>query len=170
MSEVDFVELFGGVYEHSPWIARETWRRGLGIDEDTPAGLSAAMMETVRDAPRERLSALVDAHPDLAGRAAVGGELTAESTAEQAGAGIDQCTPEEFQRFQSLNSVYRHKFGFPFIMAVKESNRHQILAAFEERLQNDPGSEFERALAEVHRIARFRLVAIARSQAAKSTR
>jgi OHCU decarboxylase len=161
MSEESFVELFGGVYEHSPWIARETWQRGLGPEVDTPEGLSRAMSETVGGADKARLMALINAHPDLAGRAAVQGELTAESTSEQSGAGIDQCTAEEFERFQRLNDAYRERFGFPFIMAVKGSNRHLILAAFEERLENDGETEFQRALTEINRIARSRLDAIA---------
>src|SRR5210317_490470 len=97
MAEEDFVELFGGVYEHSPWIAQETYQRGLGESADSPEGLSAAMMSVVDGADRERLMALINAHPDLAGRASVRGELTAESTSEQAGAGIDQCNAEEFE-------------------------------------------------------------------------
>jgi OHCU decarboxylase len=157
MSEDQFVQRFGGIYEHSPWIARETHRRGLGPGEDTPAGLSEAMQRVVGDADRDRLMALIDAHPDLAGRAAVRGELTAESSAEQSGAGIDQCSAEEFERFQRLNAAYKERFGFPFIMAVKGSNRHRILAAFVERLENDADTEFRGALDEIHKIARFRL-------------
>ena len=160
MTEDDFVDLFGGVYEHSPWIARETYQGGLGAAEDSSAGLSAAMIRTVEGADRERIMALINAHPDLAGRAAVRGELTAESTAEQAGAGIDQCNAEEFERFQRYNAAYKEKFRFPFIMAVKGSNRHLILAAFEERLENDAETEFNRAVQEIHKIARFRLDAI----------
>ncbi|MCB1755056.1 MAG: 2-oxo-4-hydroxy-4-carboxy-5-ureidoimidazoline decarboxylase [Gammaproteobacteria bacterium] len=161
MSETDFVERFGGVYEHSPWIARETWRRGLSGAEDTAEGLSAAMMETLTGAGHEQLLALIRAHPDLAGKAAMRGELTAESASEQAGAGIGQCTPEEFARFQRLNDAYKNKFGIPFVMAVKGSNRHAILAAFEERLDNEPDTEFKRALGEIDKIARLRLEALA---------
>lgn len=161
LSEEAFVQRYGGVYEHSPWIARETYRRGLGPEHDAAEGLSAAMAATVRQADRERLLALVRAHPDLAGKAAQRGELTAESTSEQAGAGIDQCTPEEFQRFQRLNGEYTQKFGFPFVMAVKGSNRHAILAAFEERLGNDAETELRQALSEIDKIARLRLQALA---------
>ncbi len=160
MTEAAFVERFGGVYEHSPWIARETYRGGLGPTEDTPAGLGAALAETVRGADRDRQLALIRAHPDLAGKAAQRGELTRESTSEQAGAGIDQCTPEEFERFQRYNGEYIEKFGFPFVMAVTGSNRHSILAAFEERLQNDAETEFRRALGEIDKIARLRLEAM----------
>src|SRR5699024_591159 len=98
--------------------------------------------------------------PDLAGKAALDGTLTEASTNEQAGAGIDQCTPEEFERFTKLNNAYKEKFQFPFIMAVKGSNRHQILAAFEERINNDYDAEFERAVNEINKIAEFRLSAM----------
>jgi OHCU decarboxylase len=163
MSEGDFIARFGGVYEHSPWIARQAYRQGLGPDQDSPEGLSATLRSVVAQADRDRLLALIHAHPDLAGRAAVRGELTAESSAEQAGAGIDQCTADEFERFQRLNAAYKSKFGFPFIMAVKGSDRHRILAAFEQRLEHEPELEFDTAVEQIHRIARFRLDAIARS-------
>ena len=112
----------------------------------------------------EDLLILINAHPDLAGRAAVAGELTPESTSEQSGAGIDQCSAEEFVQFESFNARYKEKFGFTFIMAVKGSNRFQILANFEQRLENGVDAEFERALQEIHKIARLRLREIAESQ------
>ncbi len=157
LGEAAFVERFGGVYEHSPWIAQAAYRAGLPEDADTAAGLARALRAVVDGAGRDRLMGLILAHPDLAGKAAIAGELTAESSAEQAGAGIAQCTPEEFQRFTHYNAAYRERFGFPFIMAVKGSNRHAILAAFERRLQNDLETEFETAIGEIHKIARFRL-------------
>jgi OHCU decarboxylase len=157
MGEDEFVELFGGIYEHSVWIAREAWRFGLDERHDTPAGLSAVMADVVEQAAVERQLELIRAHPDLAGRAAVQGELTAESTSEQASAGIDRCTPREFERFQRFNHLYKDKFGFPFVMAVKGSNRFEILGAFEERLDNDVETEVRRALDEIHKIARLRL-------------
>ncbi|MHC3973289.1 2-oxo-4-hydroxy-4-carboxy-5-ureidoimidazoline decarboxylase, partial [Pseudomonas aeruginosa] len=101
--------------------------------------------------------ALINAHPDLAGKAAIRGELTASSTSEQAGAGIHECSAEEFARFTELNDAYKARFGFPFIKAVKGSNRHQILAAFEERIQHSADEEFATALAEINKIALFRL-------------
>ena len=161
LSEEAFVARFGGVYEHSPWVAQETFARGLGPAHDSVDGLAAALAETVRGADQARQLALVRAHPDLAGKAAQRGELTAESTSEQAGAGIDQCTPDEFERFQRYNADYKARFGFPFVMAVKGSNRHLILAAFEQRLHNDAETELHRALDEIDRIARFRLEAMA---------
>lgn len=164
MTEDEFVELFGGVYEYSPWIATRTWQQGLDSTHDTVDGLSEAMMKIVDDAERVLLLKLINAHPDLAGRAAVSGNLTAESTSEQSSAGIDKCTPEEFARFQDLNGQYLDKFGFPFIMAVKGSDRHKILKAFGERLINDPESEYKKALIEINKIARFRLQVIADQQ------
>jgi 2-oxo-4-hydroxy-4-carboxy-5-ureidoimidazoline decarboxylase len=115
------------------------------------------MVDTMRGATRERQLALIRAHPDLAGRAAIAGELTAASSAEQASAGLDRCTPEEFARFQELNDSYKGRFGFPFILAIKGRTRAGILAAFEQRLDNTPAAEFEEALRQIARIARLRL-------------
>lgn len=157
MSQTEFVETFGGIYEHSPWVARETWRRGLTRRHDSVEALAEELAATVDAADEATRLALIRAHPDLAGRAAVRGELGEASTREQAGAGIDQCSPGEYEQFLALNEAYWSKFGFPFVMAVKGSNRRAILAAFEERLGNDPAAEFRRAIAEIHRIARLRL-------------
>ncbi|ANO52382.1 2-oxo-4-hydroxy-4-carboxy-5-ureidoimidazoline decarboxylase [Woeseia oceani] len=150
-----FVARYGGIYEHSSWVAERAWELlgGSGNAAEIAATL-AHCVDVATDAEKRRL---ICAHPDLAGRAAVRGELTAESSGEQASAGIDQCTAEEFARFQKLNDRYKEKFGFPFVMAVRGSNRHAILAAFEERLQNDAEAEFARALSEIHKIARLRL-------------
>ncbi len=156
-TEADFVARFGGIYESSPWVAREAWRSGLGGIADDIDALAERLAAAVEDADASRQLALIRAHPDLAGRAAVAGRLTADSTAEQASAGLDQCTPEEYERFQALNAAYRARFGFPFVMAVRGSTRADILAAFDERLRNDERAEFRRALDEIHRIARLRL-------------
>ncbi len=164
MDETEFVKCFGGVYEYSPWIAKQTWQRGLSKGEDSVIGLSKAMMKSVEAAEQEQLMQLINAHPDLAGRAAVSGELTEESSSEQSDAGIDKCTSEEFIQFQEYNSRYKEKFGFPFIKAVKGSDRHKILAAFRERLKHDRETEFKQALEEIHKIARFRIEAIADQQ------
>jgi OHCU decarboxylase len=118
------------------------------------------MARALLSAGREAQLALIDAHPDLAGQAALRGELTAASSAEQAGAGIDACSAEEFARFGELNAAYRARFGFPFIMAVKGSDRQQILDAFAQRLHNTPEQEFARALAEINQIALLRLQAL----------
>ncbi|GAB3375456.1 2-oxo-4-hydroxy-4-carboxy-5-ureidoimidazoline decarboxylase [Azotobacter armeniacus] len=160
LSREAFVETFGGVYEHSPWIAEALFVQGIDAADDDIEHLHARLAQVVRKAPREAQLALIQAHPDLAGKAAVRGELSAASSAEQTGAGIQDCTPEEFARFNRLNAAYKARFGFVFIMAVKGSNRQQILAAFEERLNNTPEQEFARALAEIDKIALFRLQAL----------
>lgn len=158
LSRQAFVARFGGIYEHSPWIAEAVWgETGPGTGCDTVAGLAKAMADVLAAAPHEAKRALIRAHPDLAGKAAVAGELTADSANEQAGAGLDRCTPEEFASFQHLNAAYKAKFGFPFIIAVRGLGRAEILAAFERRLGNDAEVEFETALGEINRIARLRL-------------
>ena len=161
LSETEFIECYGAVYEHSAWIAQQTWQQGLTESHDTVAGLAAAMAQTLAQASRGQQLALIKAHPDLAGRAAVRGELTDDSTDEQASAGLDQCSAEEFNRFQALNEAYQDKFDFPFIMAVRGSHRHAILAAFAQRLDNEPEKEFATALAEINKIARLRLALLA---------
>jgi len=160
MSRDQFVATFGDIYEHSAWVAQKAWDNGLNSEHDQIAVLQSLMADLLLSADRDTQLALINAHPDLAGKAAVAGELTEASTSEQAGAGINQCTAEEFSRFTELNDAYKAKFSFPFIMAVKGSNRHQILAAFEERIHNTPEAEFERALTEINRIACFRLEAL----------
>lgn len=152
-----FVEVFGRIYEHSPWIAEAVFDAGLAAEHDTVAGLHRAMAETVLRAPEARQLALLCAHPDLAGKLAMRGEITAESTGEQASAGLDRCTPAEFQRFSQLNEAYKLKFGFPFIMAVKGRSRGEILAAFEKRSGNSRAVELQTAVAQVNEIARLRL-------------
>lgn len=145
----EFIARFGPVYEASPWVAEGVW-------PDPPAdreGLAKAMAAVVDAAPREQKLALIRAHPELASRT----KMADASVKEQAGAGLDQCSPEEFEAFQRLNAAYNARFGFPFIFAVKGATRGDILAAFEARLANDPETEFETAIAQIHRIAGFRL-------------
>lgn len=158
MSEQDFVSRYSGIYEHSPWVAEEA---APFVDDTTDTeSLAAIMADCVDNASSERQLALIRAHPDLAGKASIASTLTADSTAEQASAGLDQCSPVEFARFQVLNSEYWEKFGFPFVMAVRGCTRADILGAFEVRLQNDYDEEFETALAEIHKIARLRFAAM----------
>ncbi|MGQ9365054.1 2-oxo-4-hydroxy-4-carboxy-5-ureidoimidazoline decarboxylase [Azospirillum sp. ST 5-10] len=157
MDRERFLAAFGGVFEHSPWIAQAVWDGGLGPQHDRADGLHAAMCTVFRAAGRDRQLAVLRAHPDLAGRLAVAGALTAESTAEQASAGLDRCSPEEFARFTALNAAYTARFGFPFIMAVRGRRRDEILAAFARRVDDTPDAEFATALAEVERIALLRL-------------
>jgi len=155
----DFVIRFGGIYEHSPWVATcaDEILAGAVVDRDSLASL---MADCVDNASRETQLDLIRAHPDLAGRAQVAGELTADSSLEQSKAGLDQCTAQEFESFQSLNAAYKEKFEFPFIMAVRESTRGEILEAFAARIENDYELEFETALEEIHKIARLRLAAL----------
>ncbi len=155
MDRERFVAAFGALFEGSPWVAERAFakRPFAGLED-----LHGAMVGILRAAGREELLALIRAHPDLAGRAGLG-ELSGESAAEQAAAGLDRCTVDELARFHALNDAYAEKFGFPFILAVKESTKAAILGAFEERLGNEPAAEFERALAEIAKIAHFRLSA-----------
>jgi len=157
MDRNSFIELFGGVYEHSPWVAKTLWDQGINGAHDEAVRLAADMATIVAAADGKTKLALINAHPDLAGKAAVRGELTASSTSEQAQAGLNECSPEEFERFQKYNEAYKAKFGFPFIKAVRNSNRFEILKGFEERLENDAETEFKTALAEIDKIAAFRL-------------
>ena len=154
----NFVRRYAGIYEHSPWVAEEVAE--FAVDCDSIDCIAAIMADCVDNASTERQLALIRAHPDLAGKAQVGGELTPDSMTEQARAGLDCCTPAEYARFQELNDRYRDKFGFPFVMAVRHSSRAEILAAFEQRLGNDATTEFETALAEIHKIALLRLHAL----------
>jgi 2-oxo-4-hydroxy-4-carboxy-5-ureidoimidazoline decarboxylase len=162
VSGKDFVLRYGGIYEHSPWVAT----RVQAVLADTAVDvelLASLMADCVDNAAVEAQLELIRAHPDLAGKAQVAGELTADSSEEQSRAGLDQCTAQEFEKFQSLNAAYKEKFGFPFIMAVRESTRGEILRAFAARTENDYDVEFETALQEIHKIARLRLAALENS-------
>jgi len=157
MSRTLFVERFGGVYEHSPGIAEAAFDAGLGPQADKAAGLAAAMAAAMAASDEAAKRALINAHPDLAGKLALAKGLSAESTGEQAGAGLDQLTPSELAAFTQLNDAYRARFGFPFIMAVKGRTKGEILAAFEQRLQHEKPAELQTALAEIDKIAALRL-------------
>lgn len=158
MDSHDFIARYGAVYEHSPWVAERVAIFAADIvDKDRLAEL---MADCVDNADTEQQLVLIRAHPDLAGKLQVAGELTADSTEEQASAGLDQCSKIEYERFQALNDAYKEKFGFPFVMAVRQSNRAEILEAFGSRLQNDYDAEFETALTEIHKIARLRIDAM----------
>jgi OHCU decarboxylase len=148
---------FGGIYEHSPWVAATIWSEGLGLGDRHLSRFAARMQAIVDAAGTARQLALLRAHPELAGKLAIAGGLTAESSSEQAGAGLDSCTPDEFASFSDLNDRYGARFGHPFIIAVRGLDRAAILAAFAARIDNDPTTEFATALAEVHKIARLRL-------------
>ena len=152
----EFAACLGDIYEHSPWIAGTAFERKPFA---SVTALHAAMQAVVTEAPEEARLGLLRAHPDLAGKAAVAGDLTAASSIEQATAGLDRLTTEEMGRFQTLNEAYRTRFGFPFIMAVRHAGKARILAAYEGRLGNDPATEIAAALAEVGKIAWMRLLA-----------
>ena len=149
-----FVQTLGAIFEHSPWVAEGAYAaKPFAAIE----ALRKAMVDVVDGASLEQQLALIRAHPDLAGKAALAGELTAESTSEQKGAGLDRLTAEEFAKFHRLNDAYKAKFTFPFILAVRGHDKHSILAAFETRLLNDAESERAEALRQIARIAGFRL-------------
>jgi 2-oxo-4-hydroxy-4-carboxy-5-ureidoimidazoline decarboxylase len=152
-----FVVALGGVFEDSPWVAEAAWPRHPFATLDA---LYRAMVDAVRGADQDTQLALIRAHPELAGKAAVGGQLTADSKAEQSGAGLNQCSPQEFARLQELNRAYNTKFGFPFIIAVKGLDRAAIIERFAERLERDRATEFEEALQQIARIAWLRLEAL----------
>ena len=152
-----FVQRYGSIFEHSPWIAERAYDLELGPAHDTATGLASALARAFRSAtPDERL-AVLKAHPDLAGKLAAAKRLTAESTAEQAGAGLDSLTDAERARFTELNDAYQAKFGFPFIIAVRGLDKARILQAFETRVANDRDQELATACAQVERIALLRL-------------
>ena len=157
MDRATFVATFGHVFEHSPWIAEAAFDRGLPAAADSADGLHRALCAVLRAAPEVRKKALIDAHPDLAGRLARAGRLTADSSKEQASAGLDQLTDAERARFTTLNDAYKARFGFPFIMAVKGRSKDEILAAFERRLAHDEATELATALEQIERIALLRL-------------
>lgn len=154
LPHADFVRLLSAVWEDSPWVAETAYEARPFADI---IALHNAMVRVVRDAGPAAQLALLRAHPDLAGKLARGGGLTAHSTAEQAGLGLDRLSDEEFEWFDRHNSAYRDRFGFPFIIAVKEHTRDSIKAALATRLDNDPAMEMKTALGEVAKIAKFRL-------------
>ena len=157
MARAEFVERFGGVFEHSPWIAERAWELELGPAHDRAAGLHNALARAFRSASNDERLGVLKAHPDLAGKLAAAARLTAESTAEQASAGLDALTDAERARFGELNTAYVAKHGFPFIIAVRDHDKAGILAAFERRIANPTEVEFEEACKQVERIARLRL-------------
>lgn len=157
MDKQTFVKIFGSVFEHSPWIADRAFDLERGPAHDTAAGLHSSLARMFRSATRAERLGVLTAHPDLAGKLAAAKRLTDESTAEQAGAGLDALTAEEHAAFTTLNQAYVEKHGFPFIIAVRDHTKAGILNAFRARLDNDTDTEFETACAQVERIAFLRL-------------
>ena len=159
-SEMDretFVAEFGGVFEHSPWIAEDAHALELGPMHDSAVGVHAALVRIFRTAPRDRRLEVLAAHPDLAGKLAQAKRLTDESTAEQASAGLDALTDKERATFTKLNDDYTSKFGFPFIIAVRDNTKASIMEAFRRRIDSDRDAEFAEACRQVERIAELRL-------------
>lgn len=154
LSREEFVRIVGPVFEHSPWIADETWpKRPFASVEQ----LHQALTETVRNAGEVQQLALIRAHPDLVGRAALAGTLTHESTGEQASAGLGKLTPEEIETFQKSNKAYRDKFGFPFVICARLNKKEAISNGFKIRLNNSREQEIQTALEEIFKIAELRL-------------
>jgi len=152
----EFVARFGGVFEHSPFVAERAFDAGAEIAL-TMQSVHAAMCSVFRAASAAERLGVLRAHPDLAGKLAIAGGLTQDSKAEQASAGLDRLSADEHARFTTLNTAYVEKFGFPFIIAVKGLTKDDILAAFETRIGNSVDQEFETACAQVEKIARLRL-------------
>ena len=157
MERARFVEAFGGIFEHSPWIAERAFDLELGPAHDSAVGLHSALARAFRTANADERMGVLRAHPDLAGKLAAAKRLTAESTSEQASAGLDALTDAERESFTRLNAAYVDKHGFPFIIAVRDHDKTGILAAFERRIANDSAAEFAEACRQVERIAALRL-------------
>ena len=150
-----FVEKLGFLFESSPWVAEAAWPARPFADGDA---LHQALCAAMYAAPIELHVALIRAHPDLAGKAAIAGELTPESTREQSSAGLNRLAPEEFARFTQLNQAYRERFEFPFVICAREHTKDSILEAFVERLRHTRDEEIQAALGEIAKIARLRLL------------
>ena len=160
MNREDFIDLYGGIFEHSAWIADNAYDYELSYAHDTATGLHNALCRAFRSAPKELKLKVLRAHPDLAGKLAQAKRLTSESTSEQASAGMDSLTDNERKIFTQLNLTYVKKHGFPFIIAVRDHNKASILRAFKTRINNDGDTEFLEACKQVERIAEFRLMDI----------
>ncbi len=160
MDRAAFVAAYGGIFEHSPWIAERAQGLELGPAHDCAAGVHNALCRVFRTATTEERLGVLRAHPDLAGKLAAAKRLTADSTAEQASAGLDALTDAERAQFTTLNDAYTAKHGFPFIIAVRDHDKAGILAAFERRLANDSAAEKAEACRQVERIAELRLQAV----------
>jgi OHCU decarboxylase len=157
MAKDRFISLYGGIFEHSAWIAERAFELELGPAHDCAAGVHNALCRMFRSATEDERLGVLLAHPDLAGKLAAARRLTAESTSEQASAGLNMLTDEERETFTALNSDYVAKHGFPFIIAVRDHDKASILAAFKRRINNDRATEFAEACRQVERIAEFRL-------------
>ena len=153
-TQAEFTALLDGTYEHSPWIAEAAWAKRPFA---SLAAMKLALVQALRDAGLDAQLALIRAHPELAGKAAMRMELTEASQTEQAGAGLDQCSPGEFETLTRLNAEYTRRFGMPFILAVRGHTRGSIIENLQRRLQGDAAGEFAEALRQIERIALLRL-------------
>jgi 2-oxo-4-hydroxy-4-carboxy-5-ureidoimidazoline decarboxylase len=154
-SRAAFVAAVGDVFEHAPWVAERAY---AARPFATIAALHDAMMQTVRSAPCDQQLAFLRGHPELAGKVARAGGMTAESQAEQGGLGLDRLSDNDFARFERANAAYAQKFGFPFIVCVRRhTSAESILTVFEQRVGNDVETEFATALSEIGHITRLRL-------------
>jgi 2-oxo-4-hydroxy-4-carboxy-5-ureidoimidazoline decarboxylase len=157
MDRAAFVQKFGGIFEKSPWVAEKVWdKRPFATVDD----MHAAMVNVVKHAPVPSQLALLQSHPDLAGKEAQAGAMTASSVSEQASAGLNALSKAEMTQISELNAAYKHKFGFPFIIAVRMHTKEGIFFEFNRRLQNDTQTEFANDLQNVYAITRLRLGAI----------
>jgi 2-oxo-4-hydroxy-4-carboxy-5-ureidoimidazoline decarboxylase len=152
--QVEFVRIVGPVFEHSPWIAEMAFAKKPFADFEN---LQRALSEAVKKSDEEKQRALICAHPDLVGKIALAGQLTKESTNEQASAGLNKLSPEEVDLFQKQNAAYKNKFGFPFVICARLNKKAAILAGFETRLKNLREQEIKTALEEIFKIAGLRL-------------
>ena len=159
MDRAAFVERFGSIYEHSPWVAERVWDGEMGAVHDSAGGLAARMAQVFRQASDAERLGVLNAHPDLAGKLAAAKRLTADSTAEQASAGLDSLTDEERATFTRLNEAYVARHGFPFIIAVRDHDKPGIMAAMQRRIDNDTATERAEAERQVMRIGELRLQA-----------
>jgi OHCU decarboxylase len=166
LDEDGFVDALGSLFEHSPWVARAAWRKR---PFRTVAELHGAFEEAMREAPRKRQLALICAHPELAGREASAGELTAESSREQASAGLDRLSADDVAALRALNASYRERFGFPLIICVREHTKQSILGWGAARLDRSREEEIDTALNEIAKIARQRLSGVVYGQADGAT-
>ncbi|KUF10930.1 allantoinase PuuE [Pseudoponticoccus marisrubri] len=158
MDRESFVAEYGGVFEHSPWIAERAFAAEMGPHHDSAVGLHSALARVFRSASEAERLGVLTAHPDLAGKLAAAKRLTAESSAEQASVGLDALTDAERDDFTRLNATYTAKFGFPFIIAVRDNTKASIMEAFTRRVANDRATEFAEACRQVERIAELRLI------------
>lgn len=154
LNQAQFADALGAIFEHSPWIPEQTWPQR---PFESAASLHAALCATMCSASRALQLGLIRAHPQLAGKAALRGELTEHSREEQAGAGLAHCSPDEYALLHARNDAYQARFGFPFILAVRGHTRQSILEQMAARLHRGDDAEFVEALRQISEIARFRL-------------